>query len=98
VSALCSPSIDLKEQLKIKENEMATNRIHALFLSAQPCVLAALIGFFNSDPLITPLVTDYNNFNELKKGLRKFNIIVFDDASLKKAEIENISNALFSSY
>jgi DNA-binding NarL/FixJ family response regulator len=76
---------------------MTMNRIQALFLSAQPCVLAALVSFFGNDPLITPLITDYDNFDDLKRGIKKFNVILFDDASLKKREIENISNIFFGS-
>ena len=51
---------------------MITNKIKTMFLSAQPCVVAALLSFFCSDPSITFLCDDYSNFDDIKKCKRSY--------------------------
>ncbi len=66
-------------------------KIRVLFISAQPSVMAALLSFFTSDPLILPDFDDYDNYDKHRK---KHEVVVFDDGSLKSNELELINNAL----
>lgn len=66
-------------------------KIRTLFLSAQPSVLAALVGFFTSDPLILPDFDDYDNYDKHRK---KYEVVVFDDGSLRSNELEMIRQTL----
>ena len=66
-------------------------KIKTLFLSTQPSVLAALVSFFANDPLVLPDYDDYDNYNKHRK---KYEVVVFDDGSLKSNELELIKKTL----
>ena len=72
------------------------NKICVLFLSAQPVVIAALIGFFLNDALVIPDIEDYKNFFKSRKNNSpNHQVIVFDDGALERNELENINESIF---
>ena len=58
-------------------------KIRVLFLSVQPSIVLELMRFFTSDPLVIPNLDEYNNFDKHRK---KYDVVVFDDGSLKNNE------------
>jgi len=70
-------------------------KIRALFLSAQPSVLTALISFFTNDPFILSDFYDYNDLNNLPdKNRKKYELVVINDGCLHKEEIEKANYSL----
>lgn len=66
-------------------------RIFVNFLSIQPIIMAAVLEFFSSDPVITPDITDFNKLNPAKAQM---NITVVDDGSLHKSERQKFLNGI----
>ncbi len=91
------PKSNISSMVKYKGIVMKImDRIKVLFLSTQPCVLAAFISFFSNDPFISLSATDYENFNDFKEIKIRFSILIFDDASFNRQEIEKITDTLFN--
>ncbi|MDR3628620.1 MAG: response regulator transcription factor [Ignavibacteriaceae bacterium] len=69
-------------------------KIKVLFLSAQPVVLSSLTNFFSDCPFFISGFDDYSNFDNdlINSDWLKYNVIIFDDGSLERQEIEKIGN------
>ncbi len=69
------------------------NKIRVLLVSLYPSILLAFLNFFSTDPLISPDVSSYDDYNKHKLN---YHTVILDDDSLGKNEFEILNDILNS--